>query len=105
MVLFFVNFCLVSYFILHRYNLIQTEMLLCVEHNFKRLIAVCIFLVLEIYPVSANVTVVFQGSLKILIHVEREARISYHHAIEAGGRRVGGRAGGRGREKKRKIIC
>lgn len=57
---------------------------LCVEHNFKRLIAVCIFTVLEIHPVPANVTAVFQGSLKILIRVEREADISCHCAIEAG---------------------
>lgn len=57
---------------------------LCVEHNFKRLIAVCTLVFLEMHPVSTNVTAVFQGSLKILICAEWEGYTSCHRAKAAG---------------------
>lgn len=49
---------------------------LCVEHNFKRLIAVGTLVVLEMHPVSANVTAIFQGSLEILNCAEWEGDLS-----------------------------
>lgn len=61
---------------------------LCVEHNFKRLITVCTLVVLEMCPVSANVTAVFQGSLKILICAEWDGYISCHRATAAGQKKI-----------------